>query len=329
MTGKLEDGHGRVIEYLRVSVTDRCGLRCVYCMPPSGIEKKPRCDILRYKDLLRIIGIFAGLGVRKARFTGGEPLIRKGITGFLRQAGAIKGIERMAVTTNGVMLPMMASGLKEAGVEMVNISLDTLREDRYRAITGRPLLSRALAGLDAAIEAGVGSVKINMVVMKGINDDEVERFAELTMEKKIQVRFLEFMPATPGLWDRGLFIPSAKVKERLSKSRGLEPAAKERWGGPARIYRLEGALGEIGFISAVSEHFCAGCNRLRLTSTGRLINCLFGSGGLDINEMLNSGASDEEIENAVRDTLTGKGRIRSLPSGTNDEKRDAMARIGG
>ncbi len=329
MNGQLIDGSGRIIEYLRVSVTDRCNLRCTYCMPPSGVEVKPRCDILRYKDLLRLIEIFAGIGIRKVRLTGGEPLVRKGIIGFIDQINHIPGIEQITLTTNGVALGKMATPLINAGVTKVNISLDSLDRAKYKHITGADELLRARNGIQAAIDAGFKSVKINMVVMKGVNDDEVGKFVELTKSMKIQVRFLEFMPATPSVWSDEKFIPITEVKKRVGEIEKLVPCAKEQWSGPAKVYKFNEALGEIGFIAAVTSHFCGDCNRLRLTSSGELVNCLFNRDREDLKSMLIAGASNAEIEDTIRLSVKGKNAIRVLPTHAENELSQNMSAIGG
>lgn len=329
MNDFLEDGQGRIIEYLRVSVTDRCDLRCSYCMPPSGVELLPRCEILRYKDLLTLIGVFAELGVRKTRFTGGEPLIRKGIVGFLRQVKNIPGIEKIAVSTNGTNLGRMAGALREAGVSQVNISLDSLKRRRFARITGKDSLEAALEGVRAAVEAGFDSVKLNMVVMGGVNDDEVEDFARLTLNMPIQARFIEFMPATPKLWGEREFVPMEKVKERVERMGKLAPCSPAQWGGPAKVFKLPGAMGEVGFISAVSRHFCGECNRVRLTSAGALLTCLFGEDALDLKKMLRAGADKEEIKKAIVAVLKDKNAVRNMWSGREDAGALPMSRVGG
>jgi len=329
MTELLKDGQGRVVEYLRVSVTDRCNLRCSYCMPPGGVELSKKCDILRYKDLLALLEIFAGLGVRKVRFTGGEPLVRKGIVDFIRQVRGIPGIEQIALTTNGVNLRRHAHGLKEAGVSRVNVSLDTLDRDRFEKITGFDSLETVLDGIEGALQAGIESVKINMVVIKDVNDGEIERFAELSRTFNAQVRFIEFMPATPDVWDQSRMIPMTEVKRRIEAMGALTPCEPGQWGGPARIFRFDGAVGEIGFISSVSRHFCHNCNRLRLTSTGELLTCLFADSAINLKTMLDGGASAAEIENAILGALKNKNAVRDMSLTPRDRARATMSSLGG
>jgi len=298
-------------------------------MPPGGMELSPRCDMLRYKDLIRLITIFGEVGVRKVRLTGGEPLVRKGIVGFIRQINKIPGIEQIALTTNGQLLNRMAGNLKEAGVKRVNISLDSLQKERFQSITGYDGLSATLEGIDKIIEAGVKSVKINMVVIKGVNDDEVEAFADMSRRRAIQIRFIEFMPATPEVWDESRLALMSDVKKRVERMGKLAPCGKSQWGGPAEIYRFEGAVGEVGFISAVSHHFCAECNRLRLTSTGELLTCLFSDNNLDLKSMLARDASDDEIKEAIKTTLKYKDKVRDMTVKQGGYRRRVMTCVGG
>jgi len=270
------------------------------------------CDVLRYKDLLRLLGVFASMGVRKVRLTGGEPLIRKGIISFIHQVNAIPGIEKIALTTNGVMLERMAPMLKQAGVSAVNISLDTLEKDKFISITGRDELASTLAGIESASSAGIGSVKVNMVVMRGVNDNEVADFALRFRDRGIQIRFIEFMPATPGVWDEKMFVPMSDVKKRIGKLGKLVACEKAQWGGPAKIYRLEGYSDEIGFIAPVSRHFCGECNRLRLTSSGMLLACLFSGSSSDLGKIVRSGGTDAELEGAILKTLNDKNAVRNM-----------------
>jgi cyclic pyranopterin phosphate synthase len=327
--GPLVDGAGRPIEYLRVSVTDRCDMKCAYCMPVGGADHADRCDMLKFSEFLTLIELFAGMGVKKVRVTGGEPLVRKGVLGFMRALGRVPGIAQIALTTNGVRLPTVADELKAAGVVTVNVSLDSLRPDRFARITGLPQLDRTLAGIDAALAAGIGSVKINVVAMRGVNDDEIADFARLSLTKPVQVRFIEFMPATPSLWSDERFMNIDEVKERVATVGPLIPATPRQWGGPAKVYTLPGAAGQVGFIAAVSRHFCGDCNRLRLTSTGKLMTCLFGHEDIDLAGLLRSGATGDMMAAAIREVITKKNQVRTLPDDPADTSRPAMACVGG
>ncbi len=299
-------------------------------MPPGGVELYPRCNILRYKDFLRLIKIFAGMGVKKVRITGGEPLVRKGIVSFIRQVRQIDGIEKIAITTNGALLPEFSHSLRKAGVNGVNISLDTLDRKKFTEITGYDELLKVIKGIKAATKAGFDSVKINMVVMKGVNDNEIERFARLTKKMNIQMRFLEFMSATPSAWNEKMFMSADKIRERVSRLGELAPLGKGALSGPAELCKFDGAVGEIGIISAVTKHFCASCNRLRLTSTGGLITCLFDKESADLISLLKIGADDIDIAKTVRRAVKNKNRIRSLPDSSAAEIPERVMRsIGG
>ncbi|MBF0292704.1 MAG: GTP 3',8-cyclase MoaA [Nitrospinae bacterium] len=330
-TTPLIDRFNRRIEYLRMSVTSRCNLSCSYCVPAGKLSDNGGCDMLSFRDLLFIADVFARLGVRKVRVTGGEPLVRKGIEKFIAQLAETPGIDRLALTTNGVMLAQMAHSLKSAGLKAVNVSLDTFDREKYARVTGHDGLNNVLSGLNAAIDAGIESVKLNVVVMKGVNDDELEKFAGYTIRNKIQVRFIEFMPHTKGAWNAGQYMPVEDVKKRIEALGALIPCSREQWGGPARIYRLDGAQGEIGFISAVSRHFCWECNRLRITADGKLLTCLFEGSALDLRSLLESGASAERISTAIKEALMGKWEARpGFDSNVNDAQGQvAMRHIGG
>ncbi|MDH5510335.1 MAG: GTP 3',8-cyclase MoaA [Nitrospinota bacterium] len=328
MTLNITDDHGRLVDYLRVSITDRCNLKCEYCRPPSGGQPSTPCQMLKLKDLLRLVRVFTGLGVKKFRVTGGEPLVRKGALSFIRQVRQTPGVEQVALTTNGVLLAGMAAPLRQAGVGVINISLDSLSPEKYAAITGGDLFHEARAGIDAAMEAGFDAVKINMVVMRGINDDEVEDFARLTMDNKLQVRFIEYMPATPSGWKREKFMTMDQVMERVRTLGVMAPVNKTRWGGPAKIYKLEGAMGEVGFISPVTSHFCASCNRLRLTAGGSLLTCLFSTDRLELEPMLANGASDVQLAQAIAGYAKIKPAVRDMDAYSRDMEK-SMIRVGG
>jgi cyclic pyranopterin phosphate synthase len=323
----ISDSFQRPINYLRVSVTDRCNLRCTYCVPPEGVELMPRGDILSYEEVLAVVEVAAEMGISKVRLSGGEPLVRSGIVDLVRMLSRVKGIDDLALTTNGLLLPGYAKELKEAGLKRVNISLDTLKQDRFRAITRRDGLLRVLQGLEAARDAGLAPVKVNMVVMRGVNDDEVADFARKTIQEGWHVRFIEVMPFGDSMATATEFVSIAQVRERLKALGPLEPAASLKGNGPARYFRFPGATGTIGFISPVSEHFCFGCNRLRLTADGKLRPCLLDEGEIDLRPALRSN-NPSLMKRLIREAIANKPRQHRLSQGHTPRGR-AMTQIGG
>jgi GTP 3',8-cyclase len=288
----MEEAAPRQINYLRMSITDRCQLRCVYCTYWREWEKQPPAEILRYEELLRLAAVAAEAGVRKIRVTGGEPLVRRGIVGFLQELHRLPGIDQVCLTTNGVLLQELAPAIYNAGVRHLNVSLDTLKRDRYRQITGNDNLPAVMAGLEQATSLGFHPLKINCVVLRGINDDEILDIAQLARERPLQVRFIELMPTSPQTWWQSHFLPMAEIRRRLTVLGPLEPLTRDVAAGPARTFRVPGFRGELGFISPMSEHHCCTCNRLRLSSDGKLRPCLLGSQELDLKEPLRQGRSD-------------------------------------
>lgn len=283
------------INYLRLSIIDRCNLRCLYCLPRQGWTKLPASEILSYEEFLRLAQVAAQAGIRKVRVTGGEPLMRRGVVDFLSRLRNVPGLDEICVTTNGLLLAEMAEDLFNTGLRHLNVSLDTLKEERYREITGDHRFHQVWAGLERALALGFAPLKINFVVLKGINDDEVRTFAELARTRPLQVRFIEFMPTTcQEHWSR-YYLPMAEVRRRLSDLGALPELEPGATAGPARIVRPPGFVGTLGFISSVSEHSCSRCNRLRLTAAGRLRPCLFAPRELDLKTPLRQGAGDEEL----------------------------------
>lgn len=298
------DRQGRTIDYLRISVTDRCNLRCRYCMPEEGLDWLPHEGVLSDDEMLVLVReVFVPLGIRKLRLTGGEPLLRKGVVDLVARLARVDGIEDLALTTNGTHLPALARPLAEAGLQRLNLSLDTLREDRFVAISRREGLSRVLAGLDAALAAGLSPLKINMVVMPGVNDDEVADLAALTLDRPVAVRYIEFMPVGDrAAYDRLGHLPVAEVRERVRDAfpdRELLEAEGPRGNGPATHMRLAGAAGTLGFISPMTENFCARCTRLRLTADGQIKPCLLFPDEVDLRGPLRAGDSPEALRERV------------------------------
>ncbi|HMK50218.1 MAG TPA: GTP 3',8-cyclase MoaA [Thermodesulfovibrionales bacterium] len=296
----LRDGYKRIIDYMRVSITDRCNLRCIYCMPPEGLRPIRHKEILRYEEILRVARVAVKVGVRRIRITGGEPLVRRDVSHLIAQLSAIEDLQDLSLTTNGILLEDHAEELARAGLSRVNVSLDSLRPERYREITRGGDLGAVLRGIDAARKAGLEPIKINMVPVRGINDDEIADFSRLTLELPYQIRFIEFMPfGSRELWSPERFISSDEMRSLVEKIAPLQPAGHDRE-GPARYFKLEGAAGMLGFISPLSNHFCAECSRLRLTADGKLRPCLFSETEIDLKPALRSGAGDSEIERMIK-----------------------------
>ncbi|MGQ9684301.1 MAG: GTP 3',8-cyclase MoaA [Anaerolineae bacterium] len=324
------DAFGRPIEYLRISVTDRCNLRCVYCMPEEGVTPLHHQDILSFEEIARLARVVVGLGVRKLRLTGGEPLARKGVEHLVAMLGAIPGVEDLSMTTNGTLLAGKAQRLMEAGLRRVNISLDTLQPERYAAMTRRGRLDDVYAGMAAAEQAGLRPVKVNVVVVRGLNDDEVLDFARQTLVSGWHVRFIEVMPLGADREARErVYVPSAEVQRRIEDAYGVLETAPANGAGPARYYRIADAPGTIGFISPLSEHFCFRCNRLRLTANGLLLPCLMAEEGYDVRALLRSGASDEELRARVLEAINAKPAGHRLAQEPQGARAAPMSRIGG
>lgn len=301
----MTDRYGRDIHYLRLSVTDRCNLRCRYCMPAEGICKKRHADMLTEEEMLAAVRAAASLGIHKLRITGGEPLVRKNILSLCSRAAKVAGIDEVCMTTNGTLLPTMAPALRAAGVQRVNISLDTLDPDKYRRITRVGELDDALRGIEAALNAGFEQVKLNAVLIGGVNDDEIPALAALSCRWPVDVRFIELMPmTTEEAFGAEAYLPCTAVLRAL-------PTLTEvpQQGGVARLYQLPQAQGNIGLISAVSQHFCAGCNRIRLTADGRLKPCLHGPQELSIK-----GLTEQEMRRVMQQAITAKPACHPLLS---------------
>ncbi|MEK6699777.1 MAG: GTP 3',8-cyclase MoaA [Nitrospirota bacterium] len=325
----ITDKYKRVIDYLRISITDRCNLRCIYCMPPGGIRPIEHKSLLSYEEITRLVEVAARLGVRKVRITGGEPLARKNLPFLIESLGRIAGIEDISLTTNGLLLKQLARTLASAGLNRVNVSLDSLYPERYRRITRGGDLHDALDGIAEAEKAGLLPVKINVIPMRGINDDEIEEFSLLTRDTALHVRFIEFMPTgSRDLWSRDRYIATDEIRERVSELGALTPV-RARKSGPARYFRFNGAPGVIGFISAITHHFCESCNRLRLTSDGKLRPCLFSETEIDVKPALRSGAPDREIERLLRLAVEIKPERHSIASQHTFDHLKPMSKIGG
>jgi len=327
MTG-LSDSFQRPINYLRISVTDRCNLRCVYCMPESGVELISHYDILSYEEIYTVVKAAAELGINRIRLTGGEPLVRAGISDLVTLISGIDTIDDIALTTNGILLARYAAELKEAGLRRVNISLDTLKPDRFRKITRCGTLNSTLEGIEAAYAADLTPVKINVVVMAGVNDDELPDFAAKTVKDGWNVRFIELMPSSANESVSSQLFSVSDMKKRIEALGKLEPSQIEAGNGPARYFRLPGAKGTIGFISPVTEHFCIKCNRLRLTADGKLRPCLLSENEIDLKEPLRSGAPQEELKALISKAIASKPKNHHLADGAG-RKVKPFSQVGG
>lgn len=329
-TISLVDGFSRPITYLRISVTDKCNLRCVYCMPESGLPWLRREEILSYEEIAEIVRAAATVGVRSIRLTGGEPLVRKELSRLVAALAEIPGIEDIALSTNGLLLEAQIAELAAAGLRRVNLSLDTLRADRFETIARRPGLDLVLRGLDAAISAGLAPVKLNCVVMRGQNDDELMEFATLTKHRPVFVRFIEVMPVHENLeLQRDTYVSSNEILERISADAQLQAVPGPQGNGPARYFAFPGALGAVGVISPLSHDYCDTCNRVRLTAAGRLRLCLFGDYALDLRTPLRAGASMDELAALLRSAMLIKPARHHLRLGETASRMRAFSEIGG
>lgn len=333
----MKDSHGRVIDYLRISLTDRCNFRCIYCMPEKGVKLLEHDEILRIEEIAEAVRVAADMGIRSIRLTGGEPLVRLGVVDLVRLIAETPGIENISMTTNGVLLPKMATDLKEAGLSRVNISLDTLDPEQFEHITRRGTLDQTLAGIDAALETGFDPVKINAVTVRRLNQDYLA-FAKLSVDRPLHVRFIEYMPVgeSSGVdgcgWGKEDVVPNEELlgiinaRAREEGFPELVAAGDDRplgW-GPARYYEFPGAKGTVGFISPLSSHFCSKCNRLRLTADGKLRPCLFSDDEYDLRTALRSG-DDEAIRAVFTEVLGAKPDEHHDKVGTER----GMSQIGG
>ncbi|MGC8486526.1 MAG: GTP 3',8-cyclase MoaA [Candidatus Baltobacteraceae bacterium] len=326
----LTDAFARRIDYLRISVTDKCNLRCIYCMPAQGLPWIEREQILRFEEIERLVRIFAGLGVTKIRLSGGEPLVRRDLDRLVAMIHAIDGIEEIALSTNAILLEEQLPALISAGLTRVNISLDTLREDRFEALARRPGLDRVLSGIDAAVRAGATPVKINCVAMRGRNDDEIEAFAAFARERDVAVRFIELMPVQENLGlSADAYIGAEEILERIAAIVELRPITGPPGNGPARYFGFAGGRGSIGVISPLSHDYCERCNRVRLTADGRLRLCLFGENHLDLKTALRAGESDARLRERVAAAMLVKPERHHLRVGEASSQMRAFSEIGG
>ena len=327
---KLFDQYGRRIDTLRISLTDRCNLRCLYCMPAEGLPLSPRSELLSFEEIIKLAKCLVGLGVDKIKLTGGEPLARKGVVDLVKGLSELSGLKDLGLTTNGVLLPFYAEDLRKAGLKRINVSLDTLRKEKFEIITGRDQIADVLAGIELVLNLEFNPVKINTVLLKGINDDEINDFVDFAYRRNLLVRFIEFMPTDNRLpdWDK-YFIGRDNVLARIKEAGNL--VCEERGvigGGPAEYFRIDGGHGRFGIISPLSRPFCRTCNRIRVTAKGELILCLHHSRSLNLRVLLKT-CSEEELRSVLQKAVLNKpaGHHLNLLSVANP--LSAMSQIGG
>ncbi|MGB5746473.1 MAG: GTP 3',8-cyclase MoaA [Desulfobacterales bacterium] len=292
---KLIDPYNRYLNYLRISITDRCNLKCIYCVPRDRIPRLSHDEILTYEEILRLVKVGVKLGISKIRVTGGEPLVRKGVYDFLSELSRIDGLADLSLTTNGVALKDNLKKIKSAGIKRINISLDTLKREKFSQITGMDLFDQVWQGIERAREMAFYPIKINVVALNGINDDELIDMAQLSFDYPFHIRFIEYMPIGESQMGNGPLLLAPEIKKRISVLGNLVPVRNSANDGPAQRYQFEGALGEIGFIHALSHHFCDRCNRLRLTARGQLRPCLLSDIHEDVRGPLRSSCSDDQL----------------------------------
>lgn len=325
----LIDGFGRRITNLRISVTDRCNLRCVYCMPADP-EWMPQPEIMTFEEIERLVRVAVSLGITDFRVTGGEPTARKNLPELIRRLAGVPGVQDLAMTTNGILLRKLARPLKEAGLHRLNVSLDTLRGERFVHIARRDGFQETWAGLEEADRAGFRPIKINMVVMRGVNDDEVTDFAAMARTRPWQIRFIEFMPLDgDGIWDRGQVVPAREILERIHAAWPLDLETHGPISDPARVYRFRDGKGDVGVIASVTEPFCGSCDRVRITPDGKLRTCLFSNWETDLKGPMRAGASDADLEALVRGAVARKEAGHGINDPGFVKPERAMYSIGG
>jgi cyclic pyranopterin phosphate synthase len=327
----LLDRFGRPHTSLRISVTDRCNIRCFYCMPAENVVFRPRNELLTFEEIERFVRAVAPLGVNKLRLTGGEPLVRAGLPKLVELLARIDGIRDIALTTNGMLLEQQAAALKSAGLQRINISLDTLRDEVFQQITRRDGLDRVLAGIAAAQEAGFEQIRLNAVAIRGLSEPEIIPLAKFARERDLELRFIEFMPLDADhQWSNDQLLTGAEIRRRLESRFGpLVPTARTDASQPAVDFRFVDGRGGIGLINPVSEPFCGDCNRLRLTAEGQVRNCLFSQAEWDARRLLRTGATDEELRSLVRECVAAKASAHGIGTEDFHQPERPMYQIGG
>ena len=327
---KLQDSFRRSINYMRISVTDRCNLRCIYCMPPEGVSWIPHENILTFEEIERIVRATATVGMRKIRITGGEPLVRRGVVQLVARIASIPGIKDVAMTTNALLMPQFAEPLARAGLQRINVSLDTLKPERFARITRFNCLDKVLAGIEAAERVGLSPIKINAVILRGVNDDEVVDLARLSVDRPWHVRFIEAMPLGGNLpVEKDGYISAGEIMEALTALGKPEACEGPGGNGPARYFKIPGARGTVGVISPMSHFYCESCNRVRLSAVGRLRVCLFDDEEVDLRTPLRQGATAEAIVEIFRKAIATKPQRHNLEVGRSNCSLRALSQIGG
>ncbi len=326
---KLIDPYNRHLNYLRISITDRCNLKCIYCVPRDLIPRLSHDDILTYEEILRLVRIGIKLGISKIRVTGGEPLVRKGVYGFLADLSRLDGLADVSLTTNGVSLKANLKKIEAAGINRINISLDTLNRAKFERITGFNLFDQVWQGIEMALEMEFHPIKLNIVALNGINDDELTDMARLSFDYPLHIRFIEYMPIGESQIGNGPLLLAPEIKKRISALGSLIPVTNTIDDGPAQRYHFEGAAGEIGFIHALSHHFCDRCNRLRLTARGRLRPCLLSDHHEDVKKVMRSGGTDEELMEVFFKAVRHKPSDHNLAIQNPSRVCGQMSSIGG
>jgi len=330
VAGRLVDGYGRVHTDLRVSLTDRCNLRCSYCMPPEGVAWLPRPELLTDDEVVRIVAVTVALGVRSVRLTGGEPLLRPGLVDLVRRLAALTPRPELSMTTNGIGLDRCATALAAAGLDRVTVSLDTLRAEVFARIAHRDRLPEVLAGLAAAESAGLSPVKVNAVLLRGVNDDEAVALLEFCLDRGYRLRFVEQMPLDPQhSWDRASMVTAAEILDRLTARWTLIPVAAARGSAPAEEWLVDGGPATVGIVASVTSPFCAACDRIRLTADGQVRNCLFAMEESDVRAALRDGADDAALAERIRAAVAGKRAGHGIDDPAFVQPRRPMSAIGG
>ncbi|XP_012219038.2 molybdenum cofactor biosynthesis protein 1 isoform X2 [Linepithema humile] len=326
----LTDTFGRKHTYLRISVTERCNLRCTYCMPAEGVKLTKKDGILRTDEIIQIADLFVKEGVRKIRLTGGEPTVRKDIVDIVEQLKQLKNLEQVAITTNGLTLTRQLSALQRAGLGALNISLDTLKEERFEIFTRRKGWPRVIASIDLAVQLGYNPVKVNCVIMRGRNDDEIIDFVDFTRDRPIDIRFIEYMPFQGNEWKENKMISFDEMKEIIREKYPDFQALPNQPNDTSKAYHVPGFVGQVGFITSMSEHFCNSCNRLRITADGNLKVCLFeGKGEVSLRDALRNGASEDMLKDLIRGAVSRKKKQHAGMFNLTQMENRPMILIGG